>query len=1090
MGLKLKPFFTQFCGCILGFLGLFQLWAFTPTEPITPKKKTSKTHKTHQFIVPAVAVDDSYSLDADNLLLFNPTLNDTLNGRFISLAIMSAPKHGSIGFSAVDTLIYKPNPGYCGNDTLFYGLANETYTYDTAMVIVTVKCGVTPTDKAPALADDAFLVYKNVPTNLTILENDTLYNDLVSPLSIVQSPAHGTALVSINSIIYTSETDFCAGFDTLKYAICNASGCDTATVIVQVLCAPDNTNANQPIALDDRIAMKRNAFHVFRPTLNDTLKGTLSGVSIVKNSKYGALGFVGLDTLVYMPQMGYCGKDTVSYRVCNTLFLCDTATIFIDIDCTQDTVALTQASDAVDDAATTLENQPVLIPVLSNDNLIGIMNTPLSIVGFPSNGTAVISLNDVNYTPNNGFCGGSDTLSYRICNGFGCDTAQVIVQVNCDLNPRVDDPIARNDYVLTDRNKNVEFYPTKNDTINGTLLAVGLVLTPKHGSLNLIGKDTLVYKPDLNYCGTDTLEYRICRPDLKCDTAFVFFNINCTAEGENPDAKQDEVTTLKNQSTKVYVLKNDAQNGDLTRPLSISTQPKHGTVQVTAENDILYTPTPDFCGEKDSFSYEICNVNGCDIALVIVDVLCESPNQPIAANDAALIFNGKKVEINVLANDTLNGFLDSIIILTQPKNAIATIQNNNIFYTSDPVFCNGYDTLSYKICTVGGCDTANLVVFVLCDTIKNLTPLAQNDTIEILQGRSISINALQNDSLFNEPLNNLTLVKIPQHGTVSVDVAKNIVYKPRLAFCGETDTLTYSICTSYGCDTATIVINVKCDTVMNQPPVANTDIAFTRRNVGIMIPILANDTILEADTIRIIRFAKRGTASVDASTKQLFYQPNTTFCGGFDSLVYEICNFRGCDTGLVVIAVACDTVGKIMPIANFDTARVEINSSVLIPILKNDSLNNYILLEMSVQPKHGIVSFKDNNSAYYVPISEFWGRDSFTYIICNLSGCDTAMVYVMVHNGKNLVVYNAFSPNGDGMNDELIIRGIENYPNNEVIIYSRWGNEIFKRKGYKNDEGWRGDWNGQIVMDGTYFYLIFLNDEKKQVKSGYIQVHR
>jgi hypothetical protein len=28
------------------------------------------------------------------------------------------------------------------------------------------------------------------------------------------------------------------------------------------------------------------------------------------------------------------------------------------------------------------------------------------------------------------------------------------------------------------------------------------------------------------------------------------------------------------------------------------------------------------------------------------------------------------------------------------------------------------------------------------------------------------------------------------------------------------------------------------------------------------------------------------------------------------------------------------------------------------------------------------------------------------------------------------------------------------------------------------------------VMDGTYFYLIFLNDEKKQVKSGYIQVHR
>jgi gliding motility-associated-like protein len=1090
MGLKLKPLFTQLSLCILGVFGLLHIWAFTTPEPITPQKQASDLAKTHHFIVPAVAVDDAYSLDADNLLLFNPTLNDTLNGRFISLAIMSAPKHGSIGFSAVDTLIYKPNPGYCGNDTLFYGLSNETYTYDTAMVIVTVRCGVKPTEKAPALADDAFLVYKNVSTNLTILENDTLNNDLVSPLSIVQLPTHGTALVSINSLIYASEPDFCEGFDTLRYAICNASGCDTATVIIQILCAPDNTNANLPIALDDKIFMKRNAFHVFRPTLNDTLKGTLSGVSIVKNSKFGALGFVGLDTLVYMPQMGYCGKDTVSYRVCNTLFLCDTATIFMDIECTQDIETLTQASDAVDDAATTLENQPVSISVLTNDNLIGIMNTPLSIVSYPSNGMAIISHNDVNYTPNTGFCGGADTISYRICNGFGCDTALVIVQVNCDLNPRVDAPIAKNDYISTDRNNPVEFYPTKNDTINGTLLALGFVLTPKHGTLNLIGKDTLVYKPDLNYCGTDTLEYRICRPDLKCDTAFIFFNINCTPVGEKSDAKQDVATTLKNQSTKIYVLINDALNGTLTLPLSISTQPKYGTVQVTTENDILYTPTPDFCGKKDSFSYEICNINGCDTALVIVDILCESPNQPIATNDAALIFNGKKIEINVLANDTLNSFLDSITILTQPKNALATIQNNNIIYNADPLFCNGYDTLTYEICTIGGCDTAILVAFVLCDTVKNLAPIAQNDTLEMFQGRSLTINALQNDSLFNEPVINVTLVNIPQQGTVSVDNTKNIVYKPRLAFCNEMETLTYSICTSSGCDTATVAIKVICDTVINQPPVANADIAFTLKNVGVMIPILANDSVLAADTIRIIRFAKHGMVSVDTTSKQLFYQSNSTFCGGFDSLVYEICNFKGCDTGLVVIAVACDTVAKKAPIANFDTARVEINSSVLIPILKNDSLNNHILLETSVQPKHGIVSFKDNNSAYYVPISEFWGRDSFIYIICNLSGCDTAMVHVMVHNGKNLVVYNAFSPNGDGMNDDLIIRGIENYPNNEVLIYNRWGNEIFKRKGYKNDEGWRGDWNGQIVMDGTYFYLIFLNDEKKQVKTGYIQVHR
>jgi gliding motility-associated-like protein len=1076
---------------ILSLIGLIPLLAFTSPKSVAVEDFSIYTPK-HFFNTPPIAVDDTFSGNENQFLIFKPTLNDTLNGQLVSLSIQTLPRHGTIGFSAAETLVYKPHPSFCGKDTLFYVIANETFAFDTAMVVLTVNCGEHLATQAPIALDDVFSVYKNTPLNLIVLENDSLNGDLVSPLSIVQQPKQGTASVLlINTISYSPKNDFCGGYDTLSYAVCNKNGCDTATAIIYVHCTVDNTNANQPIAVDDYFSTKRSAFHVFVPTLNDTLKGTLLSTSIIKNCNNGSVGFVGIDTLVYMAQKGFCGRDTLSYRVCNTLFLCATASVFIDVECTKDdSSTLTLLPKAVDDNATTLEGKSVTIPILTNDTLNGIMMDPLRIVRLPNRGFASIVVNDLMYTPFNGFCNGYDTISYKICNGLGCDTAYVFVWVACDSQTITKVPIVKNDNIVTNRNRSLKFNPTINDMINGTLSTLDIVSTPRHGYISATTAiDTLLYTPDFNYCGFDTLEYRICRTDLKCDTGFIFITINCTPLGERPDAIPDVATVVKNNTVSIRVLNNDAFNGALSAPLSMVSQPLHGTVGIDNQNHINYTPDVDFCGQKDSFSYKICNLNGCDTAVVVVDILCVNPNHPKAKDDAAIILQGKIVEINVVANDTLNGILDSITILNGPKNAVATIKNNNILYASNAVFCGGYDTLTYSICTIGGCDTALLVVSVLCDTVKNLTPVAQNDVVETMQGRSVLVNILKNDTLFSEPLENFTITLAPRHGIASFDTLQNINYTPALSFCNGLDTITYAICTRWGCDTASAIINVICDRTINMPPVANSDRAVTKRAVGLMIPILANDSLMGADTVRLKQFAKHGTASFDASTNKLFYEPDAIFCGGFDSLVYEICNFKGCDTALVVIAVGCDSVSLIKPIANFDTARVEINKSVVINILKNDSLNQFILLETSVQPKHGLVSY-GNNMATYVPINEFWGRDTFVYILCNLAGCDTAKVYIMVHAGNNMEVYNGFSPNGDGMNDRLIIRGIENYPNNEVIIYNRWGNEIFKRKGYSNDDGWAGDWSGQIVLDGTYFYTIYLNDEKKQVKTGYIQVHR
>lgn len=100
-----------------------------------------------------------------------------------------------------------------------------------------------------------------------------------------------------------------------------------------------------------------------------------------------------------------------------------------------------------------------------------------------------------------------------------------------------------------------------------------------------------------------------------------------------------------------------------------------------------------------------------------------------------------------------------------------------------------------------------------------------------------------------------------------------------------------------------------------------------------------------------------------------------------------------------------------------------------------------------------------------------------------------------------VIIYNAVSPNGDGYNDFFRIENIEQYPNNRVQIYNRWGVKVFERSNYKNDENafigiseGRGTINkNEKLSTGTYYYVIKYEhtDEKGSemiTRSGYLHL--
>lgn len=128
------------------------------------------------------------------------------------------------------------------------------------------------------------------------------------------------------------------------------------------------------------------------------------------------------------------------------------------------------------------------------------------------------------------------------------------------------------------------------------------------------------------------------------------------------------------------------------------------------------------------------------------------------------------------------------------------------------------------------------------------------------------------------------------------------------------------------------------------------------------------------------------------------------------------------------------------------------------------------------------------------PITEIsLTNDGYAVASLQTASCyftDSAFVDVDDSNPDcGLGVANAFSPNGDGINDTWYIQAVEDHIENTVIIVNRWGDEIIRIENYDNNSNaWNGLLqNGSLATEGTYFYIIELKDIDQQI-SGWIQI--
>jgi len=129
-----------------------------------------------------------------------------------------------------------------------------------------------------------------------------------------------------------------------------------------------------------------------------------------------------------------------------------------------------------------------------------------------------------------------------------------------------------------------------------------------------------------------------------------------------------------------------------------------------------------------------------------------------------------------------------------------------------------------------------------------------------------------------------------------------------------------------------------------------------------------------------------------------------------------------------------------------------------------------------------------NSGTSYIKDPVFTFRDTGIYeivqVVMHQSGCtDTAVVVFDIEPIVDIIMPNAFTPNGDGLNDTFYGRGVfDGIKNYRFTVWNRWGENIFETD--NPQESWNGRLNnqGEVLQAGIYIYQLEYTTPRNQFR--------
>lgn len=544
----------------------------------------------------------------------------------------------------------------------------------------------------------------------------------------------------------------------------------------------------------------------------------------------------------------------------------------------------------------------------------------------------------------------------------------------------------------------------------------------------------------------------------------VFIKVNCT------ETESINLTLLLNEPDTVCL-----HSGELSGPImSISNICEDGTfVEYEILDDSCVILTGVALG-AESACWVACDANNfCDTTIINSTVLHPFPNgisdTIIIATDGEYCFNAS--QLNIV------GDIFTIENICQDQT------DTSVAFTIDPInYCIFYDGL------LAGTDTACLNIcdeFNNCDTVQVLVTVVPGFTVLDTVFITVDTNTFcLPDSLLP---GDIVLVEdvCPENNAEQVifEINGNCVdyYGTGIG----TDTACIKMMDEFG----NVALYNLIVTVVRTTPETICDQIYIRETKEFCLDTLELPGIYTGFNI-LYDNPNPNNVTFDPNPVNLCVRYEGLEIGR-DSFGIALCDQYGyCDT-----TTFCITVNPYFdpPSLVDDSTTTFLETPVLIDPLANDTvfggLRDFYIL---TQPISGSAVLNLDGSVTYIPGPSYCARwDQFDYVVCNPNGCDTATINIFIECIE-LTIFNAVSPNNDDVNDYFYIAKIENFPNNRLWIYNRWGSLVFDtgKEGYKNN--WPGTWGKDIDLpDGSYYFILEWSDNGvSTVQRGFFEMVR
>lgn len=973
------------------------------------------------------AQDDAIRTDASVLVSGNLASNDSdpvVAFNQLAYTVASNPSNGSLMVNANGTYTYIPTVGFVGHDRFTYTACNPSGLCDSA------TCYILVYPQSPNLAFDINNTFVNTSVEGSLKTND--FDVQLSTITYqaipVTPPTNGFVLINGNgSYSFTPSTGF-IGLDSFQYRACNEFGlCQEEWCYINVT-QPVTTLTN-PIAHNDHAQTLVSTSVNGNVLANDIDPGTLqlgvtsTTLTLTRFPSNGTLNSLQTNgDFNYTPASNFVGLDTFEYVVCNTLSLCDTARMVIEV-LPNENGALPEGPFGQDDAIRTNAQVSFTGNLSTNDSDPAVSTSQLvyGVATNAANGTASINANgDFTYVPNNGYIG-PDRFTYSVCNPSSlCDTATCYVLVYAES------PRALMDINNTIADMRVEGNVLTNDNdpqMSVLLVNTNLLVMPSNGGVAMNVRGDYIYSPSSGFVGLDSFLYSCCNGYGFCDTAWVYVHVTANAATNHaPVAHHDVIRAYMNSPMTTNVLSNDSDPNMDALSTTLVSNSFNGSVTLVANGLATYTPNTGFVG-LDSFSYSVCDASGlCDTAFAFIEATLDMNgainDAPWAHDDAFASRINQQLTGTVVNNDMdANAGTLTYTLMHGTNHGVVVVDTNGTFNYISMLGYVGPDRFVYSVCDPqGACDSATVYF-----TTYGGEPYLENDLNITLINMNVSGNVLTND---RDPNGSPIVVTVaprvaPMNGTVAF-TGGSYVYTPNAGYVGN-DSFSYIACNNLGyCDSAWVFLDVVAPSDTIVAPYSAPDFGQTFIGLPLTGNLAATDVDVNQDVLTFspLTGAQPSCGTVVISSNGAYIYTPTTSCLQ-DTFGYQVCDIAGtCDTNYVVVFVSVDANGaqNNAPFAQDDRFVTKVNTTLTNTLATNDfdpEANNLSFIRVT-NPVNGNVTIQANGNFVYVPFTGYVGPDRFVYSVCDTAQlCDTATVYIVtLPTGPTAIVDNIYTTGG------------------------------------------------------------------------------